>query len=356
MPPFAFGNRLEDKEEKAKKLADKYSDVYGAPGVIVSVATEGKSVASYATGLRDLMRPNELKVSDRLSIGSLSKPVCAFIVGRLVQEKLLEWDTPFSKVCPDVCKDLTSLGSDATVSQLIAHTAGLPYNVSGQDELMSIQSPVEGRLRLCRMTLAAQGATIPGEKMVYAGGANLLAVMAERVSGKTYEELIAKYVNDELGLPSIQNGMESFDERTSAVPRGHFVSKDKHEFLTYGMYTFWGKSAKHSCEATSAITGTAGDVVKLLSAAAGYGGVKDVKVAYDNAHKSPFSISPYTLGGFSKKEGNLYHYGTMGQGEWAAISIVDATKTAIFVYINCNYPDGSFRGTELVNELNVLYS
>lgn len=353
LPSISF-RRDETLDEKIKKVADKYSDLYGAPGVVVSIAQKGKTVASYACGLRDIQRLNDIKVTDQVSIGSISKPVCGYIVTRLVEEKLFTWDTPFSKICPELCKDLQSPAADATLAQLMTHTSGLSYDVPGEDQIARAPSKSEARQMLCRLSLIAPGVSKPGERVEYAGGANFAAVMAEVVTDETYEDLIKKYINEELGLPTIRNGMDKFNESTNSVPRGHFVSQDKHEFVEYGDYDIWGKNITFSCEATMAITGSSEDIARLMSVAAGCGTGKDASAFYRAAHEARFPMSDFTLGSWSKAGKGIFHYGSTGEGEWSSIYVLDSTRTATFVYMNCNSEDNSFRGTEMVNELNKI--
>lgn len=347
---LAFDDKL---DVKIQQIADRYSDIYGSPGIIVNVAKNGKVIHSYAAGFRDLNRPNDIKTTDRVAVGSISKPICGYIVARLVQEKFLDWETPFSKLADDLGKDIKSPSVDATLGQLMTHTAGLAYNVPGQDQILGLATPTEARERLARLSLAASTAK-PETKMEYAGGANLAAVMAERTAGKTYEELIAKYIGEELELPSIQMGMEAFEDRTSTIPRGHYISKDDHIFETYGKYSVWGHNMKFRADATMAITGKASEMAQLMSIAAGFGGPSATFVQ-GSAHKKASSMSPYTLGSWSKTDSGLFHYGSAGEGEWSSAYAIDSAKLAVFVYVNCNYADNTFKGTELVNELNKLF-
>lgn len=346
---------IDDKlDVKIQQIADRYSDQYGCPGIIVDVAKNGKTMASYAAGFRDINRPNDIKPTDRVAVGSISKPICGYIVARLVQEKFLDWDVPFSKYADDLCKDTNSPAADATLGQLMTHTAGLAYVVSGQDQILGLEKPTEAREMLARLSLVAPSVRKPETKMEYAGGANLAAVMAERVSGKTYEELIAKYIGEELELPTIQMGMDPFEDRTSTIPRGHFLSKDGHSFETYGKYSVWGHSMKFHADATMAITGKATEIAQLMSIAAGFGGPA-ASFVQESAHKKASSLSPYTLGSWSKTDSGLYHYGSAGEGEWSSAYAIDSAKSVVFVYVNSNYADNTFKGTELVNELNKLF-
>jgi hypothetical protein len=353
LPSISFG-RDETLEEKIKKVADKYSELYGAPGIVVSMAQKGKTVASYACGLRDIQRLNDIKVTDQVGVGSISKPVCGYIVTRLVEQDLLKWDTPFSKVCPDLCKDLESPAANATLAQLMTHTAGLTYFVPGEDQIARAESKSEARQILCRLSLIAPGVGKPGEKEEYAGGANFAAVMAEYVTDKTYEDLIKQYINEELGLGTIRNGMEKFNEGTNSVPRGHYMSPDKHEFVDYGDYSIWGKNLTFACEATMALTGSPEELARLMSVAAGCGTNKDASALYRASHEARFPISTFTLGSWSKTSQGIFHYGSTGEGEWSSIYLLDSTRTATFIYMNCNSEDNSFRGTEMVNELNKI--
>ncbi|MBS1725326.1 MAG: beta-lactamase family protein [Armatimonadetes bacterium] len=348
----AFGD--ESLDAKVKALGEKYFDLYGAPGLLVIAVKGGKPVTTLALGFRDIVQPNDITIKDRIAVGSLSKPICGYVVSRLVQDKVLSWETPFSKLAGDLCRDLHSPAANATLGQLMSHTAGLTYNVPGQDQVTGVV-PTEGREYLARLELSATGITAPGQRMEYAGGANLAVVMAERATEKSYEELIAQYINEELKLPSIQMGMDILDKNVGSTPRGHYIDGKTHEFLTYGRYTLWGRSMRYMCDATLAITGAANEIASLLAVAAGFGG-PSASATFESARNTNKDFPKYTLGSWAKNDKGLYHFGSSNLGDWSSVYALDSSKTTVFVYMNCNTMDNSFKGDAFVNELNALFT
>ncbi len=346
---FAFVPSLVDDDLSAKigKAAIRFSDANGVPGCLVHVLRGGKPLASHVSGFRDIQSPNELKIDDRVAVGSLSKPIAGYVIGRLVEEKYLRWDQTFASLVDDLTKDMKSPCKDATLEEFMNHTAGLPYQVPGQEQIATVSSVVEGRELLVRLAMAAPDAVKPGSRMLYASGINAAVVMAERVTGKTFEDLITTYVGEELGLSSIRMGMDAVD---ATVPRGHIVDSKTHDYVRYGHYEWWGKNMKFRCDAAVSVTGKADQIAQLMSFAAGYGGPHS-KALLKTSHEKPMSISPYTQGGWSTNALGLFHYGSTGQGDWSAVQVVDSSKTAVFVYLNCNFEDNSFKGTVLLDEV-----
>jgi hypothetical protein len=353
--PWFPNINLDDTDAKVKRIADKYSDQYGSPGISISVARQGRTLYSYAAGFRDLVRPNEIRVTDQVAIGAISRVVCAYIAGQIVREdELLHWNTEFQKLCPELSTGLSTPSASATLEQLITHTSGLIYAVPNQDSVAKLESPVQARQELCKLSLAAPGCVSPGTRMAYSTSSNLIVVMLEKIANKPYEQLISQYINQDLGFKSIRLGMESYDEKVSPFPRGHFIDKATRQLISYGPYSAWSNNMRYRCDANIAITGNSLELAQLIGTMAGFGKSPSVGVLADS-HMPPFQSSPYTKGGFSKSSVGLFHYGSAGLGEWCSAYVLKASKTTVFIYMNCNYQEGGFKGTDLVNELNELF-
>lgn len=142
-------------------------------------------------------------------IGSVSKQFTAAVVLRLAERGALDLDAlagEYWLVCPPAW-------SEVTVRHLLGHTAGIP-NVTDRDDY----------LELCLQPLRPAGSLAlvadrplefaPGSQMRYSNsGYLLLALIAEQVGEKPFEQLLEELIFEPLGLA--HTGSEV---RTGAVP------------------------------------------------------------------------------------------------------------------------------------------
>jgi CubicO group peptidase (beta-lactamase class C family) len=133
----------------------------------------------------------------RFQIASVSKPITATAVLKLVEAGRLELDAPISKVLPDYPR-----GGEITIRQLLTHTAGIP-DVN--------QLPVYADLQLKARTTGDIVAAFkdrplafpPGSRNTYSNSHYaLLAHIIEKVSGQTYGEFLQAQVLGPAGMAS----------------------------------------------------------------------------------------------------------------------------------------------------------
>lgn len=122
-----------------------------------------------------------------LHVASAGKWVAAAVIASIVDEGKLSWDDPVKKYLPEF-KDLKG---EATLRQLLSHTAGYPdYQPEGtrRDDYQTLKEAVENILPL-------PADTLPGTKFRYGGLAMQVAGrMAEIATGKDWETLFQERI------------------------------------------------------------------------------------------------------------------------------------------------------------------
>ena len=167
-----------------------------APGLVVGVALEGRTVYRRAFGLASVQHGVANTPQTRMRIGSTSKHFTCLAALLLAEEGKLDIDAPVSSYFPE----LPSLLGVPTLRQFMNHTSG--YRCS-----LDMSSVANGQaLQPNGWTLAAlarqrEANFAPGQGQMYNnGGYHLLSIAIERAAGIPFEQFLKERVFEPLGM------------------------------------------------------------------------------------------------------------------------------------------------------------
>ncbi|MBL9199878.1 MAG: beta-lactamase family protein, partial [Opitutaceae bacterium] len=165
------------------------------PGLSVAVGVDGKVVWSEGFGYADLAARRPVTPATRFRIGSISKPIAAAGLMRLVEQGRFDLDAPVQRYVPDFPK---KDGAPITGRLLAGHLGGIRH-YRGDETLLNRPFPnVRAGLTLFEHEpLEAP----PGTKYIYSTyGWNLLSAMMEGAAGEEFLRFMQSAVFDPLGL------------------------------------------------------------------------------------------------------------------------------------------------------------
>jgi CubicO group peptidase (beta-lactamase class C family) len=205
---------------------------FDLPAVAAAVARDGSIVAAGAAGTRRIGTTTPVTLEDRFHIGSDTKGMTALLAGLLVEEGKLRWNTTVGEIYPELLAKMSAGVKDITLEQLLSHTSGLPGDREDHIPLISFTVADERanldamRHVLVERLLPQPLANRPGARFEYSNlGYTLAGAIMERVTGKTWEELVAIRIFDALNLRSAGFGPQSSLGRVDA-PLGHAAGTD----------------------------------------------------------------------------------------------------------------------------------
>src|SRR5260370_1685833 len=102
----------------------------GAPSVVIGVSINGKTVWKHADGYANVELNVPASPSTIMRIASISKPITATLLARLVSEGKLDLDAPISKYLSEdkwPSKYWQGKKVDITLRQLAAHLGGIRH-------------------------------------------------------------------------------------------------------------------------------------------------------------------------------------------------------------------------------------
>lgn len=176
------------------------------PALGAAVILGGRLAGVGVVGRRKDGDPTPASWKDRWHLGSCTKAMTATLIGLLVEEGKLDWETPLSRALHAFADTIHPRLRSATVAHLLAHRAGLsgesaPRGMSLLDVHRLPGGPREQRRAYLARILAEEPVAAPGERFVYSNrGYVALGAIVEAVTGLSWEAATERRLFRPLGM------------------------------------------------------------------------------------------------------------------------------------------------------------
>jgi CubicO group peptidase (beta-lactamase class C family) len=202
------------------------------PALAAAAVKDGRIIAAGAVGTRRVGTDPPVTLQDRFHLGSDTKAMTSLLLAMLVEEGKLRWNSTVGELYPELVGKMSPGFKDITLEQILSHTSGIPGD---RDDLAPVitfsltDPPVNlDRMRatVVERLVAVKLSAPPGQHWEYSNlGYTLAGAIAEKLTGKTWEELIVQRIFDPLKLSTAGFGPQSTMGRVDA-PLGHVLDKD----------------------------------------------------------------------------------------------------------------------------------
>lgn len=224
-------NHLPDLAELITKIDSftaKLMNELNVPGVTITTIKNHKIVYSKSFGVADVNSQLQVTNNTIFEACSMSKPVFAYIVLKLVEQKKLDLDKPLSNYLSEefVCEN-DDYPNQITARMILSHTSGLPNWRKGEEE-RNPPLPIYFN---------------PGDHFSYSGeGMFYLQRVIEKITGEPLEKYAEETLFKPLGLEHTSYiWTEKIDSTLSCGhdTSGQFLAKSKylHSNSAYSLYT-----------------------------------------------------------------------------------------------------------------------
>lgn len=189
-----------DKLDEIMKTYHRFNMFDGS----VLVAENGKVIYKNAFGLANREWNIANTTDTKFMIGSVSKPITSILALIMVQKGLINLDKTISDYIPEFSK---KNGSRITVRQLMMHTSGMPNYEIMSEFFPQVSRKYFSRDEYIKLYMDSVLLFEPGTNYSYSSwGYFTLGYILEKVSGKSYSQLMKEEIFDKLGM----NGSGSY--------------------------------------------------------------------------------------------------------------------------------------------------
>jgi CubicO group peptidase (beta-lactamase class C family) len=199
---------------------------FRVPGVQISLVADGGIAWSCAYGVLSASAPGAVTRESLFEACSMSKPVFAYLVLKLVEQGRLDLDRPLALYASDPALAGQPGAELITARMVLAHTTGLPNWRKGGEER---GGPVPVRF-------------LPGTRFGYSGeGMYYLQRIVESITGESLDSLARRSLFEPLGLRGMSYvWRKDLDARLASGHKedGAFLSKTsyRHPNAGYSLY------------------------------------------------------------------------------------------------------------------------
>lgn len=130
-------------------------------------------------------------------LGSNTKATTAVLLAVLVDEGRVSWTTALPAIFPEYANTMRPEYRDVTVRDLLSHSSGLMRDATRK---FKTGTPRDQRAELVAWALAQSPAKPRGQYLYSNIGYGIAGAIAEKLAGRSYEELLIERVLQPLGI------------------------------------------------------------------------------------------------------------------------------------------------------------
>ena len=217
-------NGNEKEQTNFEKYINEIRIEYNIPSLAAAVIRTNKIEKIAAVGIKKLGSHDDMSIYNKFHIGSCGNHLPGMLALMLVEKGYISWDEKPTDIFPElnnlIHKDLTNI----TFLDLMTHRAGIPsYSYWHEKEQIPKYSGTEikKREKTSFWQLKQAAGTKPGEFKYSNMGYVIATSMMEKKTGKSWEELVEKYIFNPLDIKSFGYGRPALNDTTQ--PWGHWI-------------------------------------------------------------------------------------------------------------------------------------
>jgi CubicO group peptidase (beta-lactamase class C family) len=187
----------QDKAAKIDELMKIYNSYRQFNGAVL-VAENGKVIFKKGYGMANMEWNIPVETDTKFRLGSITKQFTSMLILQLVQEGKIKTEGKLTDYLPDYRKDT---GDRVTVHQLLNHTSGIPSYTGLPNFFQDISRNPYSVSDFVKKYASGDLEFEPGSKFSYNNsGYFLLGAIIERVTGKSYADVLKERIFDPLGM------------------------------------------------------------------------------------------------------------------------------------------------------------
>ncbi len=190
--------------QKTVQFADSIRNLYHIPEISYAVIDAKSTMEMAALGKHSIYLPDTATLNDRFHIGSNTKAMTAFMIAKYVEQGKLKWTTKFFDVFPEWIDKSKKDYITITLQDLLSHKAGIqPFQGENDPPIPNFKGTNSQKRKQFGQFVLTLDPVKPSDEhpFIYSNaGYTLATLMMEKVTGKSWEQLVDKIFNLDLKL------------------------------------------------------------------------------------------------------------------------------------------------------------
>lgn len=212
------------------KEAEKIIEQGSIPEMAFAIITKDSVIIKKVIGhhkISEISNYPTSNIDDYFHLGSNTKAITGFVAAKLVEKNKIKWNTKFFDLFPELKNKSNPEYFNITLEDLLSHRANVQPFTSG-NEYQNLPK-IDGNKQEKRRQFAEYVLTLKPikneEKYNYSNaGYSIATLMLEKVSGKSWEKLVDKFLREKLNL----NFAFGWPNRNfENQPFGHWIENGK---------------------------------------------------------------------------------------------------------------------------------
>ncbi len=199
-------------EKKIDNIFTEFNN-NSTPGVSVAIVQDKNTIYQKGFGLADLENNVSIEPKTNFRLASITKQFTALSIMLLEDEGKLSFEDPIKKYFPN----FLDYASKISIKNILQHTSGILDYENHMDDTLTVQLKDKDVLEI----LLKQDSTYfePGTEHRYSNsGYAVLAMLVEKLSGKTFAQFLEERIFNPLGM----NNSVAYENGISEVPNRAF--------------------------------------------------------------------------------------------------------------------------------------
>lgn len=218
------------QQEHMQEQLEKIRAQHELPALGALVIVDGKIKELQVVGVRKHGDVTKVEKTDKFHIGSCTKAFTATLLAILIEEGKLRWETTLGEIFPEIKNDMAEDVSGITIEQLLQNRGGFSENSAPRSHnLLSLRnlpgSEKEQRYTCATLFMKEPLQQKPGKGFIYSNaGYTIAGAVAEKITGKTYQELLQEKLFKPLNITSAGYGAMGESGKISQPYQHNIVS------------------------------------------------------------------------------------------------------------------------------------
>jgi CubicO group peptidase (beta-lactamase class C family) len=213
------------KIQEVLTLANKYRQFNGT----ALVAENGKVIFKGGFGMANMEWGIPNAADTKFRLGSITKQFTAMLTLQLVEQGKLKLDGKLSDYLPDYRADV---GQKVTIHHLLTHTSGIPSYTGQPGFFENVSRNPYQVTEFVKKYASGDLEFEPGSKFSYNNsGYFLLGAIIERITGKSYEQVLKENIFDPVGMKN--TGYDRHDPLLQKRASGYTKTPDGYANAAY---------------------------------------------------------------------------------------------------------------------------